>query len=434
MGRAEKWIVDKELINYTNNIEDLKARKELNDLTNFVYSKNLCHDLGVISGLRCTGKTTLIKQCINSLIKNGVDVSTIAYMDIPEMTWMDYGMLSNEVTSIVNIGYKYIFIDEITNITEVHKSKIYLYDALDALEKLVITHPEVKIIVSGSNTIAFEILKVEWEFNPLYIGESDYNHAHIIYTDTVKFADANKIMGIEFEQFMFNGVVTSDVDNKTYLDKALVINIIQSVLITNTIDALLCESESCEYTIEHDLRNYYFTSIGWFKKYNRCLLMQTLESLILYTLYDIAYKGGIYNIENTNSNIVKFITALPYENNKINYCICAKLYKDEADEITLVNVIKHNIKYSKIVDRNGAKFIIKKIPRSNKLDIIKIKNSDRCDLFYDINDLKDIASEVGSKNIGDDIQANKIIYMGDTLSVEPLDYINIAEYLLNEAN
>lgn len=434
MGRAEKWIVDKELIDYTSNIIGLKARTELNDLINFVYSKNLYHDLGVISGLRCTGKTTLIKQCINSLIKNGVDVSTIAYMNIPEMTWMDYDMLGNEVTSIVNIGYKYIFIDEITNITEVHKSKIYLYDVLDTLEKLVITHPELKIIVSGSNTIAFEILKAEWKFNPLYIGESDYNHACIIYTDTIKFADANRIMDIKFEQFMFNGVVTSDMDNQTYLDKALVINIIQSVLITNTIDALLCESESCEYTIEHDLRNYYFTSKGWFKKYNRCLLMKTLESLILYTLYDIAYKGRIYNIENTNSNIVKFIMALPYENNKINYSICAKLYKDKADEIALVNVIKHNIKYSKIVDRNEAKFIVKKIPMSNKLDIIKIKNSDRCDLFYDINDLKDIASEIGSKNIEADIQANKIIYMGDTLSVEPLDYINIAEYLLNEAN
>ena len=416
MRRAEKWIIGKEVINYIQDAKGLKTRKELNNILNFVYNK-LNYTLCIISGLGYTGKTTLIKQSISKILADGVDIDTIAYMNIPELTWMDYATLGNEVNNLVNTGYRYIFIDEVTNITEVHKSKAYLYDLLDILDKLAIKHPDVKIVLSGSNTVAFEILKTEWQFNPLYIGETDYSHVYIVYTDTIKFTEAHEILNIEFEQFMFNSIITSDIDNQTYLDKSIVINIIQSVLITNTLYALLCESESCEYRIEHDLRNYYFTSIGWFSEYHRCILMKTLESLILYTLYDIAYNGGIYHIECTNNNIVKFIRALTSENNKINYSICAKLYKDKADEYILVNVIKNNIKYSKIIDKNGVKFIIKKTPGINRIEVIKIENSDRCDLFYDLNDLKDIESKLRDENSDMDIQANKIIYNGESLKV-----------------
>lgn len=101
----------------------------LNRLTNYEVGK-VC----VIKGIRRTGKTTAIMHTIDALLKKGVPPDRIGYITVTE------NADTNEVITKIGDNYwEYVFVDEITLLTDVLSKLKTVSDVIAGQKKVVLT-------------------------------------------------------------------------------------------------------------------------------------------------------------------------------------------------------------------------------------------------------------------------------------------------------
>lgn len=126
----------------------------------------------VIYGLRRTGKTTLIRQLILNM--SSADIAKTAYIKINTTDTM--AELNFDMKKLCDQGYKYIFIDEITLLSDFIDSAAVLSDIYCAMG--------MKIVLSGTDSLGFRLAE----------NQELYDRAYNIHTTFIPFREYSRLL------------------------------------------------------------------------------------------------------------------------------------------------------------------------------------------------------------------------------------------------
>lgn len=190
------------------NIKNFKERKEINELEEYIKNKEPINRIKIISGLRRSGKTTLLIQtCFKVIDQN------------PILVQVQKGDNVLDILEILeNYNGKYIFIDEITDIGDVYNLNL-LYDKISMQGK--------KIIISGTYSVIFNIL----------LDRNLYDRATILTLEPLNIISYEEILGdYEINKYLKNNGLFSDFYNNETLIDSLSDNILKSLEKTEIYD------------------------------------------------------------------------------------------------------------------------------------------------------------------------------------------------------
>lgn len=175
-------------------------------------------DICALFGLRRTGKTVLMQQCIEYLLtEKKADVSEIIYMTLPESTsFKDVDLLS--ILEDHKDTVRYVFVDEISymNINTEDNNLNLLSDVYCALG--------MRIVVAGTLSYFIRLLSKEVLFDRIQMVDTTY----------FSFKEAHEILGLGIEEFIeYGGIIRGDKEKYTpdeYLETAVTSNIVRSLV------------------------------------------------------------------------------------------------------------------------------------------------------------------------------------------------------------
>ena len=208
----------------------------------------------IITGMRRSGKTVLMRQFIRRLIGSGVPEDNIVYMNFESRAWehiVTHSDLLDHISSLETIGRIYVFLDEIQRVRSWEKAVNSLQVDSDA--DIYITGSNAYLLSSELSTylsgrfMELRILPLSFsEFLELHPGEKDRRFMQYLRTGSLPIVDPD---GDEtFEQDLltgvFNTVLVKDVLAHTGASDASVLEDVARFLYSNVGNITSCNSIS----------------------------------------------------------------------------------------------------------------------------------------------------------------------------------------------
>ena len=156
---------------FKKSVSKYEKRDCFKTLERFVYGSfdgKIC----ILYGLRRTGKTTLLFQMMGQL-----PVDKVAYIKIKVTDNM--AMLTKDLTNLYFDGYRYVFIDEITLMSDFINTAAILSDVFATMG--------MKIVVSGTDSLGFEMAS----------RDELYDRAVMIHTSFIPFREYSRLLNID---------------------------------------------------------------------------------------------------------------------------------------------------------------------------------------------------------------------------------------------
>ena len=216
---------DKELLDFVAPVKNLKKRNCYKNLHEYIYG-NSTDRVFILYGLRRTGKTTLIRQLISEMSEERL--MQTAFMQINST--IDLAKLNIDLKQLSKMGYRYVFIDEVT----------LMSDFIDcaALFSDVYASSGMKIVLSGTDSLGFLFS----ENNELY---DRCFMTHTTFIPYAEFENVLEIKGIDeyirYGGTMSLGGVNYNQSGMTFATKESTKEYINSAIARN---------------IQHSLKNY----------------------------------------------------------------------------------------------------------------------------------------------------------------------------------
>ena len=165
---------DKELLDFVAPVKNYKKRNCYKNLHEYIYG-NSTDRVFILYGLRRTGKTTLIRQLIAEMSEEML--MQTAFMQIN--SFIDLAQLNIDLKQLSKMGYRYVFIDEVT----------LMNDFIDcaALFSDVYASSGMKIVLSGTDSLGFLFS----EDNELY------DRCFMTHTTFIPYAEFENVLGIK---------------------------------------------------------------------------------------------------------------------------------------------------------------------------------------------------------------------------------------------
>ena len=158
---------------YVDEVRDLKCRFLINDIHDYLNTKTDSRVL-ILYGLRRTGKTTLIRQTILGF--NSEKFDKAAFMHIRLGDTMAF--VNKDLKKLQSLGYKYIFIDEVTLMEDFIEGAALFSDIYAACG--------MKIILSGTDSLGF-----------LFSADEQlYDRCKMIHTTFIPYREFESVLGI----------------------------------------------------------------------------------------------------------------------------------------------------------------------------------------------------------------------------------------------
>ena len=217
----------KDLKDFASQTKDFHKRDCFTQIQEYLYSDTL-DKVCLVYGLRRTGKTTMLRQCFYEM-KEG-DFKRSVYIKATVTDTM--AALNKDLKQLRELGIKYVFIDEVTLISDFIDSAAILSDIYSAMG--------MKIVLSGTDSLGF------W----LAVHEELYDRAVMVHTTYIPFSEHSRLLGIndvdeyiryggtlkagvwDFENKEVNAEDASFRDNEStriYIDTAICSNIQHSL-------------------------------------------------------------------------------------------------------------------------------------------------------------------------------------------------------------
>lgn len=216
---------DKELLDFVAPVKNLKKRICYKNLHEYIYG-NSTDRVFILYGLRRTGKTTLIRQLIAEMSEEML--MQTAFMQIN--SFIDLAKLNIDLKQLSKMGYRYVFIDEVT----------LMNDFIDcaALFSDVYASSGMKIVLSGTDSLGFLFS----EDNELY---DRCFMTHTTFIPYAEFENVLEIKGIDeyirYGGTMSLGGINYNQSGMTFATKESTEEYINSAIARN---------------IQHSLKNY----------------------------------------------------------------------------------------------------------------------------------------------------------------------------------
>ena len=163
----------KDLKDFASQTKDFHKRDCFTQIQEYLYSDTL-DKVCLVYGLRRTGKTTMIRQCLYEM-KEG-DFKRSVYIKATVTDTM--AALNKDLKQLRELGIKYVFIDEVTLISDFIDSAAILSDIYSAMG--------MKIVLSGTDSLGF------W----LAVHEELYDRAVMVHTTYIPFSEHSRLLGI----------------------------------------------------------------------------------------------------------------------------------------------------------------------------------------------------------------------------------------------
>ena len=182
----------KDLKDFASQTKDFHKRDCFTQIQKYLYSDTL-DKVCLVYGLRRTGKTTMIRQCLYEM-KEG-DFKRSVYIKATVTDTM--AALNKDLKQLRELGIKYVFIDEVTLISDFIDSAAILSDIYSAMG--------MKIVLSGTDSLGF------W----LAVHEELYDRAVMVHTTYISFSEHSRLLGINDvdEYIRYGGTLKAGVWN-----------------------------------------------------------------------------------------------------------------------------------------------------------------------------------------------------------------------------
>lgn len=182
----------KDLKDFASQTKDFHKRDCFTQIQEYLYSDTL-DKVCLVYGLRRTGKTTMLRQCFYEM-KEG-DFKRSVYIKATVTDTM--AALNKDLKQLRELGIKYVFIDEVTLISDFIDSAAILSDIYSAMG--------MKIVLSGTDSLGF------W----LAVHEELYDRAVMVHTTYIPFSEHSRLLGINDvdEYIRYGGTLKAGVWN-----------------------------------------------------------------------------------------------------------------------------------------------------------------------------------------------------------------------------
>ena len=222
---------------YGNDLKDFSAQTQTfqkrdcyDQIQNYLYGETL-DKVCLVYGLRRTGKTTMLRQCLYEM--NDADFSRSVYIKATVNDTM--ASLNKDLQQLRKLGIKYVFIDEVTLISDFIDSAAILSDIYSAMG--------MKIVLSGTDSLGF------W----LAVHEELYDRAVMVHTTYISFAEHSRLLKINDidEYIRYGGTLKAgiwDFDNKE-------VNVEDASFKDNESTRIYIDTAICS-NIQHSLKSY----------------------------------------------------------------------------------------------------------------------------------------------------------------------------------
>lgn len=166
--------IKENLQNFVNGVKQYKKRECFKSIQDYLYNDSR-EKVFILYGLRRTGKTTLIRQTI--LEMNGEDFDKAVYIKINATNTLSE--LNKDLQKVESLGYKYIFIDEVTLLEDFIEGASLFSD--------IYASSGLKIILSGTDSLGFMITK----------SEQLYDRCILLHTTFIPYFEFEQVLGIK---------------------------------------------------------------------------------------------------------------------------------------------------------------------------------------------------------------------------------------------
>ena len=183
----------KDLKDFASQTKDFHKRDCFTQIQEYLYSDTL-DKVCLVYGLRRTGKTTMLRQCLYEM-KEG-DFKRSVYIKATVTDTM--AALNKDLKQLRELGIKYVFIDEVTLISDFIDSAAILSDIYSAMG--------MKIVLSGTDSLGF------W----LAVHEELYDRAVMVHTTYIPFSEHSKLLGIMDQDYFLIKEIFQGKKNETY--------------------------------------------------------------------------------------------------------------------------------------------------------------------------------------------------------------------------
>lgn len=184
--------IGKQLLDFSSSIRNYKKRELYSAIENYVYGDS--HDkVFILYGLRRTGKTTLIRQIIYNM--NEADRNKAVFIQVNSDNSL--GDINKDLKKLESIGYKYVFIDEVTLMDDFIEGAALFSDVYAA--------SGMKIVLSGTDSLGFVFSE----------DEQLYDRCVLLHTTFIPFREFENVLGIkDIDEYMkFGGTMSQSGEN-----------------------------------------------------------------------------------------------------------------------------------------------------------------------------------------------------------------------------
>ena len=165
-------LTNRQLRDFAKGIETFRKRECFEDILSYLHDRS--EKVLVLYGLRRTGKTTLIRQAINSFSPE--ETIRAAFIQItPNDSMAD---LNHDLKELQRSGYRYVFIDEITFMEDFIGGSALLSD--------IFVTSGMRIVLSGTDSLGFLFAREE----------QLYDRCVFIHTTFIPYREFDHVLGI----------------------------------------------------------------------------------------------------------------------------------------------------------------------------------------------------------------------------------------------
>ena len=224
------------LKSYVKAVANYKKRNLYKNICDYVYG-DIRDRVFILYGLRRTGKTTLIRQVIAEM--NDEDFSKTAFIQVSD--GISLSDINQDLKYLMNSGYKYVFIDEVTLIEDFIEGAALFSDIFAACG--------MRIVLSGTDSLGFFFSE----------DEQLYDRCIFLHTTFIPYREFEEVLGIKGidEYICYGGTMSLGGvhynEKSTFANKKSVDEYVDSAIAKNIQHSLKCYQYGGHFRALYDL-------------------------------------------------------------------------------------------------------------------------------------------------------------------------------------
>ncbi len=396
----------------------LIREKYLSKIRSFYHTESL---IKIIYGMRRSGKSVILKQIMDEIIKLGVSEDNIIYINFESLKYdfiKNAKDLYNYIESLrLNKNKYYVFLDEIQKVEEFEKG----------INSLRITD-NYSIFITGSNS-RMTLLELSTDLSGRYVSFriNPFSFKEIVELTNTKKKD---YMNLLYDVFKWGGLpqrflFTNDEDKTNYLSSVYDSIILKDIVERLGIKDIASFNKVLQYMLDTETREFSRDNvIEYLKREYHEIANDTLYNY-LEAFSTTFIMNKVYRYDVHGKNILK--TLNKYYANDLGI----KQIKTNNEEINY-SVALENIVYNDLIGKGYKVFIGK--TKKGEIDFIASKNN-KFKYIQVCFDLSDESTRIREFNAFDDIDDNNkfiITLTKKDYSTNDVKQINIFDFLMND--